>query len=170
MNLDDYIRVVNDFPKPGIPFKDITPLIGDEKAFAYAIDSMAGPLYELGATKVLGAEARGFIFGSALALRLGVGFVPIRKPGKLPSDAVTVEYDLEYGTDVLSMHDDAIKSGEKVILVDDVLATGGTIGAMIKLSEQVGADIVGISFLMELSYLNGRKNISKYNIHSVLNY
>jgi adenine phosphoribosyltransferase len=170
MNLDNYIRVVNDFPKPGIPFKDITPLIGDPAAFGHAIYKMSEPYYDLGATKVIGAEARGFIFGAAIAEHLNIGFVPARKPGKLPYEVVSEEYDLEYGTDSLSVHSDAVRNDERVILVDDVLATGGTMTAMAKLVEKIGADIIGISFLMELDYLNGRENISKYNINSVLHY
>lgn len=155
MNLRDYIRDIPDFPKQGILFFDITPLMGDPKAFAHTIDAMAERFKDSGATKILAAEARGFIFGAPLAYKMGLGFVPVRKPGKLPYKTKSVTYDLEYGTDTLTMHEDAVQPGEKVLLIDDLLATGGTAAGLVQLTQEAGGIIVGMGFLVELSFLDG---------------
>lgn len=168
MNLGKLIRDIPDFPKPGIIFKDITPILGDPDAFRQCIDELAAAFSDSGAVKILAAEARGFIFGAALAYKLGIGFVPVRKPGKLPYKTISVTYDLEYGTDTLCMHEDAVKKGDKLLLIDDLLATGGTVGGMQKLVAAVGADVVGIGFLMELDFLQGRKNLGSGNVVSLL--
>ncbi len=155
MNLRDYIRDIPDFPKQGILFFDITPLMGDPSAFSHTIDTMAERFNGTGATKILAAEARGFIFGAPLAYKMGLGFVPVRKPGKLPYKTRSVTYDLEYGTDTLSMHEDAITPGEKVLLIDDLLATGGTAQGLVQLTQEAGGIIAGMGFLVELSFLDG---------------
>lgn len=160
MNLRKHIRDVPDFPKKGIVYYDITPLLGDAEAFQYTIDMMAEKFSPFKPDKIAAAEARGFIFGAPLAYKLGIGFVPIRKPGKLPYETVSVEYDLEYGTDSLSMHVDAVKKGERVLLIDDVLATGGTAQGMISLVEKAGGEVAGIGFLAELCFLNGEKKLN----------
>ena len=160
MDLRALIRDIPDFPKPGIVFLDITPLLGDGPAFRKAIDVMAERFADRGATKVVCAEARGFIFGAALAYTLGLGFVPVRKPGKLPWKTTSVTYDLEYGTDTLCMHEDALLKGEKVLLIDDVLATGGTLTGMLQLMRQFDAQIAGIGILLELCFLNGRDKLN----------
>lgn len=159
MDLRSHIRDIPDFPKEGIIFLDITPLIGNGPAFQAAIDEMAARWADLGATKIAAAEARGFIFGAPLAYKLGLGFVPIRKPGKLPYKTSQVTYDLEYGTDTLCMHVDGVEKGEKVLIIDDLLATGGTAEGMVKLIQNAGAEVVGIGFLIELGFLNGRERI-----------
>ncbi len=155
MNLRDHIRDVPNFPKEGIVYFDITPLLADPKVFQYTIDMMAERFSEYKADKIAAAEARGFIFGAPLAYKLGIGFVPIRKPGKLPYDTISVSYDLEYGSDSLCMHVDAIAKGEDVLLIDDVLATGGTAEGMVKLVEKAGGSVSGIGFLIELGFLDG---------------
>lgn len=160
MNLRNHIRDVPNFPKDGIVYFDITPLLADPKIFQYTIDMMAERFSEYKADKIAAAEARGFIFGSPLAYKLGLGFVPIRKPGKLPFDTISVSYDLEYGTDSLSMHVDAIDKGENVLLIDDVLATGGTAEGMIKLVEKAGGNVSGIGFLIELGFLDGPSRLN----------
>jgi len=149
------IRDIPDFPEPGIVFKDITPLLADAEALAWTIDHMAGPYADEGITKVAGIEARGFIFGVPIARALGVGFIPVRKPGRLPHVVKEEEYELEYGTDSLEIHLDALSDGERVLVVDDVLATGGTAAAAARLIERLGGKVVGLSVLVELGFLNG---------------
>ncbi len=154
MDLRSYIRDVLDF-KPGITFFDITPLLAEPAAFRYAIDALAERYKDAGATKILAAEARGFLFGAPLAYKMNLGFIPVRKPGKLPYKTSSVTYDLEYGTDSLQMHVDAVKPGDRILIIDDLLATGGTTGGMIKLVKDAGGDIAGIGFLIELGFLDG---------------
>jgi len=168
MDLRAFIRDIPDFPKPGILFYDITPLLGHPAAFKRSIDLMAERFQDSGATKVACAEARGFIFGAALAYKMDVGFVPVRKPGKLPWKTTTVTYDLEYGTDTLCMHEDALLRDEKILLIDDVLATGGTLQGMLKLMDVCGADIVGIGVLAELAFLNGREKLNGIPLESLI--
>ena len=164
------IRDVPDFPKEGIVFKDITPLLGDPASFRKAINFMAEPLAEREFDALIGIESRGFIFAAALAYELNKGHIPVRKPGKLPADTVQVTYDLEYGSDTLEMHADAIASGQRVVIVDDVLATGGTARGVADLVEKVGGRVEAFSFLIELDFLKGRERIADYEIQSVLNY
>lgn len=159
MDLASYIRDIPDWPQPGVVFKDITPLLASPEGFKSAIDTLAESYTAIGVTKVMGAEARGFIFGGALAYRLGAGFVPARKPGKLPWDTTSVSYDLEYGTDSLEVHADAVGAGDKVVIVDDVLATGGTAAAKAELVLATGATIAGFAFLIELDFLGGRAKL-----------
>lgn len=170
MNLASYIRDIPDFPKEGIVFKDITPLLQDAHALRYTVDQLA----EYGVGKkvdvVLGAEARGFILGAALAYNLGAGFVPARKPGKLPHATVAAEYDLEYGTDSLEIHEDAIGQGTRVLVHDDLLATGGTARAKCDLVEKLGGEVVGVSFIIELSFLGGREKLKKYDVLSLIKF
>jgi len=168
MDLRALIRDIPDFPKPGIVFLDITPLLGDAAAFRQAIDSMAERFKDCGATKVVCAEARGFIFGAALAYKMGLGFVPVRKPGKLPYKTASVTYDLEYGTDTLCMHEDALLKGEKVLVIDDVLATGGTLTGMLQLMETFGAEVACIGVLIELGFLNGREKLGDLPFDSII--
>lgn len=155
MNLRHYVRDIPDYPKKGITFFDITPILSDPEAFQYVIDQLAEKYKDCGATKIVAADARGFIFGAPLALKLGISFVPIRKPGKLPFKNRCVTYDLEYGSDTLCMHVDAIDEGDKVLLIDDLLATGGTAEGMVKLVKEAGGDIVGAGFVIQLSFLDG---------------
>lgn len=155
MNLRDYIRDIPDYPKEGITFFDITPILSNPEVLNYAVDALAEKFKNPGATKIVAAEARGFIFGAPLACKMDIGFVPIRKPGKLPYKNRCVTYDLEYGTDTLCMHDDALKDGEKILIIDDLLATGGTAEGMIKLVREAGADIVGCGFVVNLGFLPG---------------
>jgi len=159
VDLATYIRDIPDWPKEGIVFKDITPLLASPEGFRNAIDTLADQYAAAGITKVMGAEARGFIFGGALAYRLGAGFVPARKPGKLPWDICSVTYDLEYGTDSLEVHADAIGEGDVVLIVDDVLATGGTAAAKARLVTETGATVAGFAFLIELDFLDGRSKL-----------
>lgn len=168
MNLESYIRSIPDFPKEGVVFKDITPLLASPEGFRAAIDEMAEQYLDAGVTKVLGAEARGFILGGALAYRLGAGFVPARKPGKLPWTTTSAEYALEYGTDQLEMHIDAVAPGDRVLIVDDVLATGGTAAAKADLVAASGAEVVGFAFLMELDFLHGREKLGECSIVSLM--
>lgn len=164
----ELIRDVADFPTPGIMFKDITPVLADHSAFDGAVDAMLAPFRDSRISKVAGIEARGFMFAAPVAARLGAGFVPVRKPGKLPRQVVEQEYELEYGTDVLQIHADAIQPGERVLVVDDVLATGGTAAATIDLFRHVGADVVGLTVLLELEFLKGRARIQGVPVHAVV--
>ncbi|OES44273.1 adenine phosphoribosyltransferase [Domibacillus iocasae] len=170
MNLKDYIKIVPDWPKPGIQFKDITPLMDNGDAFRYATDQIVTYAKEKQADLIVGPEARGFIVGCPVAYSLGVGFAPVRKEGKLPRETIKVEYGLEYGKDVLTIHKDAVKPGQRVLITDDLLATGGTIEATIKLVEQLGGIVVGIAFLIELNYLNGRDKLDDYDILTIIPY
>ena len=168
MDLRKLIRDIPDYPKEGILFFDITPLLGDPEGFRQAIDLLAERFAESGATKIVAAEARGFIFGAALAYAMGLGFVPVRKPGKLPYKTVSVSYDLEYGSDTLCMHEDALLRGEKVLVIDDLLATGGTLSGVIQLVENFGAQIVGIGVVIELAFLNGKEQLRSYGCESIM--
>ena len=170
MNLKDYIRNVPDFPKPGILFRDITPLLSAPQAFRHAIRQFADHFCDAQPTAILAAESRGFIFGAPLALELGVAFVPIRKPGKLPFETHRFEYDLEYGSDSLEMHIDALPENSRVLLIDDLLATGGTIEACKRLAERGGAHVVGCGFLIELTFLNGRDRLKNCDVCSLIQY
>lgn len=170
MDLKNYIRTVPDFPKKGIMFRDVTTLLKESKALNYAVDKLYELSKDKAITKVVGIESRGFILGAALALKLKAGFVPVRKPGKLPADKLTETYELEYGSDTIEIHKDAIEKGDIVLMHDDLLATGGTMEAACKLVEKLGGKIVQISFLIELSFLNGRNKLSNYEIHSLINY
>jgi len=164
------VRTVPDFPKPGILFYDITTLLKDPKGFAALIDALAQYYIDKDIDLVLGIEARGFIFGPALAYRLNAGFVPVRKPKKLPGPTARVTYDLEYGSDTLEIHQDAIEPGQRVVLVDDLLATGGTMEATIKLVQQLGGTIAGLGFAIELDFLKGRDRFKDYDVFSLLHY
>lgn len=170
LDLKQYIRNVPDFPKPGIMFRDITPLLASPVAFQHALDLIAERYADAKPTAILGAESRGFIFAAPLAVRLGASFIPIRKPGKLPWQTRRLDYDLEYGSDGLEMHIDAFQPGSRVLLVDDLLATGGTIDACTKLAEGSGAEIVGLAFLIELTFLKGRDRLGKHDIFSLIQY
>lgn len=170
IDLKTRIKAVNDFPKPGIVFRDITTLLEDPEALKEAIRQLSLPYKGQNISKVVGIESRGFIFGVPLAIELGVGFVPIRKPGKLPREKISVSYELEYGTDEIEIHKDALKPGEKIIIVDDLLATGGTVSAAIKAAETLQADIVGLAFLIELNFLNGRQKLKNLPIHTLISY
>jgi adenine phosphoribosyltransferase len=169
-SLKALVRTVPDFPKPGILFYDITTLLKDKTGFAQMIDAMAAHYLSQRIDLVLGIEARGFIFGPALAYRLNAGFVPVRKPRKLPAPVARVTYDLEYGSDTLEIHLDAIQPGQKVILVDDLLATGGTMDATVKLVKQLGGEIAGLGFAVELDFLKGRERFIDYDVFSLLHY
>lgn len=169
-NLQKYIRSIPDWPKKGILFRDITPLLADPKAFTAAIDALCDGFAKADVDYVAAVEARGFIFGAAVAGKLDAGFVPIRKKGKLPFRTESAAYDLEYGTDILQVHSDAVRQGAKVLMVDDLLATGGTMAAACQLIEKIGGQIVGISFLIELFELSGRDKLSRYNIKCVISY
>ena len=166
--LRSFVRDVPDFPKPGILFKDITPLLASPAAFAESLERMIEPFSDLSA--IVGIESRGFIFGAALAARLDVGFVPVRKPGKLPHETERVEYELEYGTDALEIHRDAVGPSDRVLIVDDVIATGGTAAATVELTRGCGAQVVGCAFLIELEFLRGRDKLGDVPVHSVLRY
>jgi adenine phosphoribosyltransferase len=168
--LKKLIREVPDFPKPGILFYDITTLLKDRKGLALLIDALAEHYIDEKVDLVLGMEARGFIFGPALAYRLNAGFVPVRKPGKLPAATIKYDYALEYGTNTLEIHKDAIQKGQRVIIVDDLLATGGTAEATAKLAESLGADIAGLGFVVELDFLNPRQKLKQYDVFSLLHY
>ncbi len=170
MKLDNYVINVPDFPKKGIQFKDITPLIGHGEAFSHAVDKMCAIAQKVRADIIVGPDARGFIFGAPVATQLKLGFVPVRKPGKLPRETVCESYELEYGENTLCIHKDDIKPGQRVLIVDDLLATGGTIAATIKLVEKSGAMVAGLAFLIELSFLKGRDNVEGYPIHSLITY
>ena len=170
MDLKEKIRVIEGFPKEGISFNDITTLVADGEAFKESIDRIAEHLRDKNVDVILGPEARGFIFGVPVAYALGVGFVPVRKKGKLPAETVSVEYSLEYGVDVLEIHKDAIKKGQRVAIVDDLLATGGTVDAVAKLVEKVGAEVVALDFAIELTELRGRDKLEGYEIMSLVQY
>src|SRR6201996_1400697 len=168
--LKGLIRTVPDFPKPGILFYDITTLLKDQGGFAQLIDAFAAHYIGKDIDLVLGTEARGFIFAPAIAYRLNAGFVPVRKPKKLPSEVAKVSYDLEYGSDSLEIHLDAIKPGQRVLLVDDLLATGGTMAATVQLVEKLGGEIAGIAFAIELDFLKGRSRLANFDVFSLLHY
>lgn len=168
--LEDYVVSIPDFPKPGIIFRDVTSIISDPDGLKLAIDSIVDNVKDLDFNIVIGPESRGFIFGMPVAYNLGKAFVPVRKQGKLPREVISREYDLEYGSAVIEMHKDAIKPGDKVVIVDDLIATGGTIEAIIKMVEELGGEVVGISFVMELKGLNGRDKLKGYNVTSSIAY
>ena len=170
MDLKQYITIVPDFPKPGILFKDITTLMDNGEAYKYATDQIVEYAREKQIDIVVGPEARGFIIGCPVAYALGVGFAPVRKEGKLPREVVRVEYGLEYGTDVLTMHKDAIKPGQRVLITDDLLATGGTMRATIDLVDQLGGVVAGLAFLIELTGLGGRKKLEGYDILTLMQF
>ena len=168
--LQSFIRDIEDFPKPGITFKDITPLLADPAALASAVHQLSQPFAELGITKVVGMEARGFIFAAPVAVALGAGFVPVRKAGKLPWAVNRQEYQLEYGTDLLEIHQDAISAGDRVLIIDDVLATGGTADATVQLLAQSGAEVVALGFVIELEFLGGRAPLGEAAITTLVRY
>ena len=170
MELKKLIRDVPNFPIEGIVFKDITTLLKDPDGYSETLDNLYNLAKNKEITKVIGIESRGFIFGGALAEKLNVGFVPIRKPGKLPAETVSESYELEYGTDKIEIHKDALEKGDKVLLHDDLLATGGTMEAACKLVEKLGAEIVQISFLIDLTFLNGKEKLKDYEVHSLIEY
>ena len=166
--LEGLIRTIPDWPKPGVKFKDITPLLRDAAGLALAVEYLTQPYRDQRVDLVAGAESRGFIFGTAVATALSVGFVPIRKPGRLPAETLAEEYELEYGTDKLEVHVDAIQRGQRVLLVDDLLATGGTMAACCRLVEGLGGDIVGVAVLIELEFLHGRRKLERYLLRSII--
>ena len=170
MKFQDYIKNVPDFPIDGIQFKYITPLIGDAQAFKAAVDELTSFAREKKANVVIGPDARGFIIGCPVAYALGAGFVPVRKPGKLPREVLTYDYSLEYGTNTLCMHKDGVKPGDRVVIMDDLLATGGTVEATVKLVEEAGGVVVGLGFMIELVDLNGRDKIKDYSIKVLIKY
>jgi adenine phosphoribosyltransferase len=170
MDLKQFVTIVHDWPKPGIKFKDITTLMDNGEAYRYATDQIVAYANEKQIDLVVGPEARGFIIGCPVAYALGVGFAPVRKEGKLPRETVKVNYGLEYGSDVLTIHKDAIKPGQRVLITDDLLATGGTIDATIKLVEELGGVVAGIAFLIELTYLDGRDKLEGYDLLTLMQY
>ncbi len=170
MNLNEWIRDVPDFPKPGIIFKDITPLLNNHQALAYTVNGISKSVENMGITHVVGIESRGFIFGTAVAVELGVGFVPVRKPGKLPCETLSESYSLEYGTDSIEIHKDAFGEGDRILIVDDLLATGGTMKAAVSLVERTGATVSKIAVVIELAFLNGREKLEGYDVISLLTY
>lgn len=170
MDLKDKIRVIEGFPKEGISFKDVTTILKDKEVFKYTIDTLVEELKDKNVDVVVGPEARGFLFGAPLAYALGAGFVPVRKKGKLPSTTISSEYELEYGSDELEIHKDSINPGQRVVIADDLLATGGTICSVIKMIESLGGEIVSINFLIELTDLKGREKLGKYDISSLVQY
>jgi adenine phosphoribosyltransferase len=170
VDLKARIREIPDFPKKGILFRDITTLLKDEEAFRKVIEKITGYYEDEDVEKVVGIESRGFIFGAPLAYTLGAGFIPVRKPGKLPSDIYEAKYELEYGTDTLTIHQDAITPGQRVLVVDDLLATGGTMAATLDLLKKLGAVVVGVVFLIELADLRGRDKLAGYQVHSLITY
>lgn len=170
MNFKEFITVVPDYPKQGIRFKDITTLMENGEVYKKAIDEMAEFAIDKAIDVVVGPEARGFVVGCPISYSLGIGFVPVRKVGKLPREVLQVEYGLEYGKDSLTIHKDAIKPGQRVLIADDLLATGGTIGATIKMVEELGGIVAGLVFMIELDYLNGREKLNRYEIFSLIHY
>ena len=170
MNLKKYVATIHNYPKEGIIFRDITPLMGDGEAYRFSVDQITQFAKEKKATIIVGPEARGFIFGCPVATNLGVGFAPIRKPGKLPRKTLDEKYDLEYGSNTLCIHEDALKKGDRVVIIDDLLATGGTVKATINLCERLGATVVGIACLIELVDLKGRDLLKGYDILSLMEY
>lgn len=170
MDLKQFVTTVENWPKEGISFKDITTIMDNGPAYKYATDQMVTYAKEVGAEIIVGPEARGFIIGCPVAYALEIGFAPVRKPGKLPREVISADYGLEYGTDTLTMHHDAVKPGQKVLICDDLLATGGTVEATIRLIEQLGGIVVGCAFLIELEELNGREKIAKYPIKTLIQY
>lgn len=170
MDYKNYIAIVEDFPTEGVSFKDLTPLMQNGPAFQQAVGEMVEYAKDKEIDIIAGPEARGFIVGCPLSYALGVGFVPVRKEGKLPREVIKTDYGLEYGKNILTMHKDAIKPGQRVLVIDDLLATGGTIGATIKLVEQLGGVVVGCAFMIELKYLNGREKIKGYDVFTLMQY
>lgn len=173
MTLEDvktYIRDIPDFPVEGVVFKDITPLLGNVEAFDWVIQEIKSQFADKGITKIVGVESRGFIFGAPLALSLNAGFVPVRKPGKLPADKIRRDYSLEYGKAALELHRDSIQPGDRVLIIDDLLATGGTSTAARELVEELGGEVVSFAYVIELGFLEGRKRLEGYNVYSLLKY
>ncbi len=170
INLDDHVRDIQDFPKPGIVFKDITPLLANPLAFNATIDRFEDRYRKKDIDAVIGIESRGFIFGAPLAARLNAAFIPVRKPGKLPYDKIRHSYDLEYGSDTLEMHADAVNEKHRVLVIDDLLATGGTVQACLKLLEQLGPEVVECAFCIHLKFLEGEKKLSPNSVYSLLEY
>lgn len=170
MDLKDKIRVVDGFPKEGISFKDVTTLLQDKDAFKYTVDKIVEYLKNKNIDIVVGPEARGFLFGAPVAYAIGAGFVPVRKKGKLPYDTINVSYDLEYGSDELEMHKDSVKKGQRIAIIDDLLATGGTIASVAKLVEQLGGEVVTLNFVMELTDLKGSEKLKNYDVMSLIKY
>jgi len=170
LDLREKIRVINDFPKKDISFKDVATILNDKEALKYTVDTLAKYLKDKNIDIVVGPEARGFLFGAPVAYAIGAGFVPVRKKGKLPYETISSEYDLEYGSDVLQMHKDAIKKGQRVAIVDDLLATGGTMGSVIEMIEKLGGEVVSVDFVIELTDLKGREKIGNYDIMSLVQY
>lgn len=170
MDFKDYIAIIEDFPKKGISFKDITPLLQDKDAFKACIDELTMAATKMGANMIVGPESRGFLFGCPIAYKMNVGFVPIRKPGKLPRKTIEKEYDLEYGSNKLCMHIDALKPGDKVVIVDDLLATGGTVAAAVEMIRSLGAEVVGCVFVVELTSLKGRDLLKGIAVESLVKY
>jgi len=169
-DLNSHIRTVPDFPKPGIGFKDITTLLKNGKALRQSVDELAEKFTGKKIDKIVGIESRGFIFGTAIAYKWNIGFIPVRKPGKLPAETISQEYELEYGTDKIEIHKDAISPADKILIVDDLLATGGTAAATVELVKKLGGDIQGIGFLIELTFLNGRQKLGDYEVVSLIEY
>ncbi|MEF2782376.1 adenine phosphoribosyltransferase [Erysipelotrichaceae bacterium HCN-30851] len=170
MNFKDYIASIPDFPQEGVLFRDITPLMANGEAFKAACDKIIEFAKEVGAEVIVGPESRGFIFGCPVAYQLGIGFVPVRKPGKLPRETESVSYDLEYGSNELHIHKDGIQKGQKVLIVDDLLATGGTVDATIQIVNKLGGEVVGCAFLIELVGLHGREYLKDYQVFSLMSY
>lgn len=170
MDFKRVIRIIPDFPQPGVRFKDITTLLKDGEAYQAAINEMTDRIRALNVDVIVGPEARGFVVGAPIAYALGVGFVPVRKSGKLPAEVVEADYELEYGKSKLAIHRDAIREGQRVLVADDLLATGGTAATAIKLVRQLGGDVVGTSFFIELTYLNGREKLSGYPVYTLVQY
>ncbi len=168
--LEEYIRDVPDFPKKGIIFKDITTLLKDKEGLKRAVDELYKVVKNMEIDKVVGVESRGFIFSPILAYKLEAGFVPVRKPGKLPAEVISESYELEYGTDTLEIHKDAIEKGDRVLIVDDLIATGGTAKAVCKMVERLGGKIIALEFLIELTFLKGRDKLKEYNVFSIIRY